>query len=218
MRLRIILADDHQIMREGLRNLLESQPGYEVVGEAADGRTVVRLAQELRPDLVIMDINMPHLDGIEATRLIHARLPEIKILALSMSSTHMAVIEILKAGASGYVLKDAAFKELLFAITTITTTAQPYLSPAIADVILKDYLPRVDDEKMVQAHLSPREHEVLILLTEGMTTKAIAQHLDINPKTVDRHRQQLMDKLGANSLTDLLKYALKNGLISLNPE
>jgi DNA-binding NarL/FixJ family response regulator len=216
MKIRIVLADDHEIVREGLRHLLVTEPGFEVVGEAADGRNVVRVAQELQPDLIIMDVGMPHLNGIEATRLLRTKVPYAKILTLSMHATHDTIVEVLKAGASGYVLKEAAFKELIFAIKAVMTN-QTYLSPAIADVILRDYLPRVGESTdAAQPHLSPREREILLLLTEGKTTKEIAQHLDINPKTVDRHRQQLMDKLGVRSLAELMKYALRAGLISLD--
>lgn len=216
MRLKIVLADDHQIVREGLRNLLESEPGFVVVGEAADGRHVVRLAQDLHPDLVIMDIGMPHLNGIEATRQIRACAPDTRVLALSMFTSPEHVIEMLKAGAAGYVLKDGAFRELIFAIKAVVAQ-QTYLSPPIADVVLKDYLPRLHAGEDAVSHLTPREREILHLLTEGQSTKEIAHLLGINPKTVDRHRQQLMDKLGVRTLADLLKYALKAGLISLDP-
>jgi two-component system response regulator NreC len=215
MSTRIILADDHGIMREGLRALLEKQPGIEVIAEAENGRTTVELSRELKPDVVIIDISMPDLNGIEATRQIIAESPGVKVIALSMHSDRKFVREMLSAGASGYMLKDSAFEELDKAISTVNDN-QTYLSPGIADTVVKDYLGKiVTDNSAASIALTNREREVLQLFAEGKTTKQIASLLCVSIKTIETHRKQIMDKLGLNSIAELTKYAIREGLTSL---
>ena len=215
MSTRIILADDHGIMREGLRALLEKQPGIEVIAEAENGRTTVELSRELKPDVVIIDIAMPDLNGIEATRQIVAESPGVKVIALSMHSDRKFVREMLSAGASGYMLKDSAFEELDKAISTVNDN-QTYLSPGIADTVVKDYLGKiVTDNSAASIALTNREREVLQLFAEGKTTKQIASLLFVSIKTIETHRKQIMDKLGLNSIAELTKYAIREGLTSL---
>lgn len=215
MSTRIILADDHGIMREGLRALLEKQPGIEVIAEAENGRTTVELSRELKPDVVIIDISMPDLNGIEATRQIIAESPGVKVIALSMHSDRKFVREMLSAGASGYMLKDSAFEELDKAISTVNDN-QTYLSPGVADTVVKDYLGKiVTDNSAASIALTNREREVLQLFAEGKTTKQIASLLCVSIKTIETHRKQIMDKLGLNSIAELTKYAIREGLTSL---
>ena len=215
MSLKIILADDHSIMREGLRALLEKQPDIEVLAEAENGRTAVELSRDLKPDVVIIDIAMPDLNGIEATRQIVAESPGVKVIALSMHSDRKFVREMLSAGASGYMLKDSAFEELDKAISTVNDN-QTYLSTGIADTVVKDYLGKiVTDNSAASIALTNREREVLQLFAEGKTTKQIASLLFVSIKTIETHRKQIMDKLGLNSIAELTKYAIREGLTSL---
>ncbi len=217
MTTRIILADDHKIMREGLRALLEKQQDFEVTAEAENGLDAVQLAKKLRPHIVIMDIGMPGLNGIEATRQITADVPSTKVIALSMHSDKRFVIEMLKAGVSAYLLKDSASEELASAIRTVLAD-KPYLSPQITGVVLKDYLSTLaKTEPSAFTLLTPREREVLQLIAEGRTTKQIATALFVSVKTVDTHRQQLMEKLNLRSVAELTKYAIREGLTSLDP-
>ncbi len=216
MTTRIILADDHKIMREGLRALLEKQQDFEVTAEAENGLDAVQLAKKLRPHIVIMDIGMPGLNGIEATRQITADVPSTKVIALSMHSDKRFVIEMLKAGVSAYLLKDSASEELVSAIRTVLAD-KPYLSPQITGVVLKDYLSTLSrTEPSAFTLLTPREREVLQLIAEGRTTKQIATALFVSVKTVDTHRQQLMEKLNLRSVAELTKYAIREGLTSLD--
>jgi DNA-binding NarL/FixJ family response regulator len=215
MSIRVFLADDHQIVREGLRTLLEKQPNMEVVGEAKTGREAVQLVKELLPEVIVMDISMPDLNGVEATRQIIAKTPSIKVIALSMHSDKRFVVEMLKAGASGYLLKDSASKELIRAVQTVAVN-RTYLSPKIADLVIKDYIhvyPRT--EFSVFSLLTPRERQVLQLLSEGKTTKGIGSDLQVSVKTVETYRQQIMDKLNIHSIAELTKYAIREGLTSL---
>lgn len=217
MTTRIILADDHKIMREGLRALLEKQTDFEVIDEAENGLDAVQLTKRLRPNIVIMDIGMPGLNGIEATRRIAADVPSTKVIALSMHSDKRFVIEMLKAGVSAYLLKDSASEELTSAIRTVLS-GKPYLSPRITDVVLKDYLSTLSTkEPSAFTLLTPREREVLQLIAEGKTTKEIATALFVSVKTVETHRQQLMEKLNLRSVAELTKYAIREGLTSLGP-
>lgn len=215
MSIRIILADDHKIMREGLRALLAKHPDIEVVAEAGDGRGVVDLARELNPDVVVIDIAMPHLNGIDATRQIVKESPGVKVIALSMHSDKKFVKEMLGAGASGYLLKDAAFEELDMALSTVMNN-QTYLSPKITDTLVKDYLgSRAPQGKLYSPALSTREREVLQMIAEGKTTRDIATTLYLSVKTVETHRKQIMDKLGLASVAELTKYAIREGLTSV---
>lgn len=217
MGIRIILADDHKIMREGLKALLEKQQDIEVVAEADNGLEVIRLTKKIKPDIVIMDIGMPELNGIEATRQIAADVPGVKVIALSMHSDKRFVIEMLKVGASGYLLKDSASEELTSAIRAVAAN-KPYLSPKITDVVIKDYLSTLSKtEPSAFTVLTAREREVLQLLSEGKTTKQIAFALNVSVKTIETHRQQMMEKLNLRSIAELTKYAIREGLTSLEP-
>ena len=212
----VLLADDHKIMRAGLRSLLEKTAKVSVVAEAEDGRQAVKLATQLRPDLVIMDISMPKLNGIEATRQIMAALPDTKILALSMHSDKRFLVEMYQAGAVGYLLKDCAAEELDQAIKTVAGN-QCYLSPEIAGVLLNDYMDRFQSKPADAASvLTTREREVLQLIAEGWSTKNIAEHLYVSIKTAETHRRKIMQKLDIHTVADLTKYAIKEGLTSLD--
>jgi two-component system response regulator NreC len=217
MSIRIILADDHTIVRHGLNKLIQQQEDMEVIAQAADGHSAVELTRELSPDMVIMDIGMPDLNGIDATRQIIRDFPHVKVIGLSMHSGKKFVIEMLKAGASGYLLKDCALEELTTAIKTVAA-GKIYLSPSITDVVVENYV-RHSQKKESSAFslLSQREREVLQLMAEGKTTKQIGQHLHISPKTVEGHRLRLMAKLNMDSVAKLTKYAIQEGLTSPEP-
>ena len=207
----ILIADDHRLLREGLRALLE-RDGFHVVAEADNGRSAVRLAKQLQPDIVITDIAMPDLNGVEATRQISAEAPRSKVLALSMHTQSRFVLGILEAGASGYLLKDSAFEELSVAINAILKN-QIYLSPAIAGVVVRQSLGHsLSKSGSSQSELSKREREVLQLIAEGKSTKKIAAMLHISVKTVETHRKQIMDKLDIHSVAELTKYAVREGV------
>jgi DNA-binding NarL/FixJ family response regulator len=215
--IRIVIADDHQIIREGLRSLLSAVPGVEVVAEAEDGRTAVKLAAELAPDVVVMDINMPDLNGIEATRQITGgggRVP--RVVGLSAYSDRRFTLEMLNAGARGFVVKDAAFAELAEAIRTVMDD-KVYLSRSIAGVVADDDAndARWADVPSAFSQLSPREREILQLTAEGKAMKEIAGKLDISIKTVETHRRKVMEKLAMDSVAELTKYAIREGLTSL---
>jgi DNA-binding NarL/FixJ family response regulator len=214
--IKIILADDHQIVRHGLRSLLSSEPDMEVVGEADNGRAVVRLVQEKSPQVVIMDISMPDLNGIEATRQIVAESPGVKIIALSMHSDSLFVLNMFKAGASGYLLKDCALEELVKAVRTVLNR-KIYLSPGISDIVIKDFvIGWSPPDSSAYSILTTREREVLQLMAEGRNTNQIAENLCVSVKTVEAHRKQLMNKLDLHSVAELTKYAIRQGLTSLD--
>ena len=215
MSVRIILADDHKIMREGLRALLAKQKEIEVIAEADSGRGVIELCSQLHPDVVVIDISMPDLNGIDAARQITREAPDIKVIALSMHSDKKYVKEMLAAGASGYLLKDAAFEELGMAIATVLKN-KTYLSPQITDTVVKDYVnENVPQDSIASTALSAREREVLQLIAEGKSTRDIAAKLYVSVKTIETHRKQIMDKLGLNSIAELTKYAIREGLTSV---
>ncbi|MGA2585852.1 MAG: response regulator transcription factor [Candidatus Aminicenantales bacterium] len=215
MSLRILLADDHKIIVDGLRSLLEKKPEYQVIGQVSDGLAAVRLADELAPALIIMDITMPGLNGIEATRRILERNPKIKIIILSMHADGRFIAEALKSGASGYLLKDSAFQELSAAIPAVMKN-QTYLSTAITDIVIKDYIRHLERQGAGAFDiLTAREREVLQSLSEGLATKQIAARLGISVKTVETHRAQIMIKLNIHSIAELTKYAIREGITSL---
>ncbi len=215
MSIRIVLADDHKIVREGLFTLIGNQIGMEVIAEAEDGRTAVQLASDLVPDVVIMDVAMPGLNGMEATRQIVSKTRGSKVIALSMHSDRRFVVKMLQAGAHGYLLKDCAFEELTIAIRSVSENKM-YLSPRISDILVKDYV-RLFPEAEVSnlSTLTPREREVLQLLSEGKSTRQIASDLRVSVKTVETFRQQIMDKLNIHTVAELTKYAIREGLTSL---
>jgi len=217
-RSRILLADDHRILREGLRSLLAQQPDMLVVGEAADGDQAVALARQLRPDLVIMDVVMSGLDGVEATRRIRAEIRGTKVIALSMHADRRFVSEMLRAGALGYLVKDTAFEELHQAVRTVMD-GRPYLSAVIAGSIVEDFVRQTSAPGSLPASplavLTTRELEVLRLLADGKRVKEIAHLLTISVKTVESHRQNIMDKLEIHSTVELTRYALREGLTSI---
>jgi len=217
MSIKILLADDHKIVSECLRPLLNKQPDMRVVGEAENGRMAVKLAQQLNPNVVIMDIAMPDLNGIEATRQIIARCPGVKIITLSMNSDKRYVTGVLNAGASGYLTKSCSFEELVGAIRVVAANKK-YLSPDISGIVIEESLVRSSTAKSkVPSILTMREREVIQLLAEGKTVKQIASQLYLSIKTVHTHRKQIMDKLNIHSIAELTKYALREGLTSLKP-
>ncbi len=214
--MRILIADDHGIVRDGLRVLIERQLDMEVVGEAEDGQIAVQLAEELLPDVVVMDITMPNLNGIEATRQIIEKMPSIKVIALSIHSDHHFVVDMLKAGASGYVLKTCLSDDFIRAIRTVMTADEIYLSPRIASIVVDDYVNAVPAEAAsISSVLTDRERKVTQLLSEGKSTKEIALQLHVSPKTVDANRRQIMNKLNIHNVAKLTKYAVQHGLTSL---
>ena len=213
MPIRLLIADDHQVMRQGLRALLDSQSDMDVVAEASDGRDVVEKAAHHAPDIVLMDIGMPGLNGIDATRQIVKLSQSTRVIALSMHADRQFVQGMLQAGAAGYLLKDSAFEELAEAVRRVAA-GQVYLSPAIAGVVVESLKSDSQDVEFDDS-LTPREREVLQLMSEGHSTKEIALRLHISVKTVETHRRQVMHKLSIYSVAELTKYAIRNGLTKL---
>jgi two-component system, NarL family, response regulator NreC len=205
---RILLADDHAVVRQGFRMILAAHPNFEIVAEAANGREAVEMAEQLQPDVVVMDVTMPELNGIEATRRMAQVSPRARVLALSMHKDSVYVREILRAGARGYLLKDALDRDLVAAVEAIAR-GEAYLSPAIADAVLNDYRKHVTDPLDL---LSSREREVLQMIAEGKTNKEIASILNLSVYTVDAHRGRIMEKLNLHSTPELVRFAIRNGL------
>jgi DNA-binding NarL/FixJ family response regulator len=203
----ILLADDHQLVRQGLRTMLEHHPDLRIVGEADTGRDAVSLAESLSPDLVIIDVTMPGLNGIEATRQICRHNPAIKVIAVSMHPERQFVMEMLAAGASGYLLKDSPIDELLSAIETVFR-GEVFLSPKITGVLVKECVGGVPERGAFCGTLSPREREVLQMVAEGKNTKEIAYVLGLSSKTIEGHRRQVMEKLKLYSVAELTRYAI----------
>lgn len=215
-KIRLLLADDHVVVRSGLRMLLQAREDIEIVGEAENGREAVEKVRRLHPDVVLMDVQMPDMNGIDATRRIKEVAPETAVLALTMHEDDHYFFEMLHAGASGYVPKRAAPDELVKALHTVHQ-GNVFLYPSLATRLVKDYLQRAEagDQPLVQDDLTPRELEVLTHIAEGLTNAEIGDRLVISVKTVDRHRENLMRKLNLHNRIDLVKYALKMGLIDL---
>lgn len=215
MKIRILLVDDHKILRDGICSLVKGYPDMEVVGEAADGRTALTLVEKLSPDIVIMDISMPDLNGIDATRRINADYPNVKVIALSMHYDKQFVSEIFKAGASGYLIKDSAFDELEHAIRVVMDN-KTYINPQIASLVVESLVsqPAASNQKAFSL-LTEREREVLQLIAEGKSTKQIAADLSVSSKTVESHRRQVMGKLNIRNVAELTKYAIREGLTSV---
>jgi DNA-binding NarL/FixJ family response regulator len=208
-RIRILLADDHAVVRQGFKMILAEQPDMEIAGEAANGREAVELAEKIKPDVVVMDVAMPELNGIEATRRLAASAPHIRVLALSMHKDSVYVREILRAGARGYLLKDSPAQDLLAAVRAVAG-GEGYLSPAVSSAVLDDYRKHVTNPIDL---LTSREREVLQMLAEGKTNKEIAGVLNLSVYTVDAHRGRIMEKLNVHSINELVRFAVRNGLI-----
>ena len=215
MSIRIVLADDHAIVRHSLSRILQNEPGIDIIGQAQDGHSTVELVKELSPEIVMMDISMPDLNGVEATRLIVKESPTVKVIGLSMHSSDKYVREMFKAGASGYLLKNCPFEELVEAVKAVAQ-GKIYVSPSVGDIVVNDYISK-PDEVSVFSVLSQREREVLQLITEGKTTRQAAKHLHISPKTVEIHRLRIMNKLNIDNIAQLTKYAIQEGLTSPEP-
>jgi DNA-binding NarL/FixJ family response regulator len=214
--MRVVLADDHTLFRAGLRALLEKLPEMQVVAEASDGREAVHMVETHHPDLVLMDIAMPGLNGLEATRRLVKVFPAIRVLILSMHRSEEYVWQALRAGAAGYLLKDANPAELALAITAVTR-GETYLSPPISKHLIREYIQRVGGEETTLERLTPRQREILQLIAEGHTTKAIAQRLGLGGKTVETHRTQMMERLGIHDIAGLVRYAIRMGMVLPDP-
>ncbi|WP_136515701.1 MULTISPECIES: response regulator transcription factor [Geomonas] len=215
MKMKILIADDHAIVRQGLRALIDKEEDMMVSAEAGTGAEAIGLTRKERPDVIVMDISMPDVNGIDATRSIMAEFPEVKVLALSMESDRRFVVEVLKAGANGYVLKDAAFAELASAIRAVAA-GETYLPPRVTTLLIKEYLQRIPDEvPATYENLSAREREILQLIANGSNAKEIAFAFGVSVKTVENQRHSIMKKLDLFSIAELTKYAVRQGLTSL---
>jgi DNA-binding NarL/FixJ family response regulator len=214
MSLRILLADDHTLVRQGLRKVLEERPEWEVVAEAGDGREAVRLAEQFKPDVCVLDVAMPLLNGVEATRQIARRVPNTRILVLSMYSDEAYIAQILQAGAAGYILKDSADVDLIQAVSEVAR-GKSFFSPPIARVMLDDYVRQLAEKGISNRFdsLSDREREVFQLIAEGKVNKEIATLLSISPSTVETHRARIMEKLDLHSAAEIVLYAVRRGVI-----
>lgn len=217
--IRILIADDHTIVRQGLTKLLEEESGFEVIGEAVDGRDAVAKAMDLMPDIVLMDLSMPGLHGLEATRQIAKRLPKTRVLILSMHKNDAYVLQSLQAGASGYILKDSASEEVHGALRAVSR-GDSYLSPSISRVVIEDYL-RVSDpgaagSKSLYDTLTVREREIFQLLAEGLKNQEIAERLHVSVKTVETHRAHIMEKLNLSNIAELVRYSIEIGIVQLD--
>lgn len=210
--IRVIIADDHTIFRSGLNMLLSSEPDINVIGEAEDGQTAIQLAKELNPDVILMDIGMPELNGIEATERIKLETPDINILVLTMHRSDEYFFKVLEAGASGYILKGAETSELINAVRSVAK-GEVFLYPSMAGRLVKEYLSQSTASKISSAKLTKREREILQLIAEGFTNKEIAKKLVLSPSTVHSHRTNLLHKLNLNSRHELVQYAREHGLM-----
>jgi two-component system response regulator NreC len=212
--IKVVLADDHTIVRKGLRSLLDAEVDMDVIGEAGDGKEAIELVGQLKPHIVVMDIGMPVLNGLEATRRIIKKHPDTKVLILTMHTNEEYVFEILQAGASGYIIKKAAPTELVAAIRAVKQ-GESFLSPSISKKVIEEYLQRAGEEKREDAFdlLTDREREVLQLIAEGLSTREIAEKLFISTKTVETHRMHVMEKLDLHGTADLTRYAIRKGIV-----
>ncbi|MDX2177730.1 MAG: response regulator transcription factor [Candidatus Sumerlaeia bacterium] len=217
--LRVLIADDHAIVRQGLKRLLESEEGIEVVGEAPDGRTAVAMAVELQPTVVVMDVSMPGLNGLEATRQMLKKAPKTRVLILSMHKNEAYVLQALRNGASGYLLKDSGAEEIANALRALAR-GESYLSPSISRVIIDDYLRLNTDgegsKRPLYESLTAREREIFQLLAEGMKNHEVADKLNVSVKTVETHRAHIMEKLALGNVAELVKYAIEIGVVQID--
>ncbi len=216
-KLRIVVADDHEVVRRGVRALLEQEPGWEVAGEAATGRETVELVKELKPDVVVLDLSMPELNGLEATRQIRKAVPDAEVVILSFHDSEQLVREVLKAGARGYVLKSDALRSLVAAVQSLRDH-KPFFSSGVSQLVLDGYLHSAGagaEGDSPAGRLTQREREILQLLAEGKTHKEVARTLKIAVKTVEAHRTSIMSRLGLHSLGDLIRYAIRNQIVEL---
>jgi DNA-binding NarL/FixJ family response regulator len=211
--IRVFLADDHDLVRAGIRSLLQTINDVEVIGEAADGREAIRLLQELRPDVVLMDVMMPGLNGLEATERIVKEHPSVRVIILSMNAAEEFVLQAIRAGASGYLLKNAKTAELEQALRSVAA-GQTYLSPAVSGHVIEDSKRRMAADESAKNPLTPRQREVLQLVAEGNSTKQIAKKLGISVKTVEMNRSQIMDALDIRDIAGLTRYAIRMGIVS----
>lgn len=211
--MRVLLADDHVLVRSGIRMLLQSLPGVEVVGEAGDGRQAVELATRLRPRIVLMDISMQNLNGLEATAQIRRELPDTHVIILSMSADEGHVAQALRAGASGYLLKDAALDELKLALEAVQR-GDTYLTPRVSRQVIEGFVGRLGEGETTLDVLTPRQREILQLIAEGQGTKEIAYKLGLSVKTVETHRSQIMDRLKIHDVPGLTRFAIRSGMVS----
>jgi len=215
MPIKIIIADDHRLFREGLVNLLSDSKDIEILAQAENGMDVIAKAKELNPDVIIMDIGMPVLNGVEATVKLLKELPAIKVIALSMHSDKQYIKGMLEAGASGYLFKNCAYDELIEAIHTVNA-GKKYLSDKITEIMIQDYLGKEERMPESDSELTERESEILKLIAEGASTSEISELLFVSVKTIGTHKQHLLEKLNLKTSTDLVKYAIKKGIISLD--
>lgn len=213
--IKILLADDHTILREGLKSLLSTEPDIEIIGEVSNGYDAIAVAGRIKPDIVLMDIGMPVMNGIEATKKLKEQYPEIKVLILTQYDSQEYLFTVLSAGASGYVLKRTASSELVWAIKTVHE-GLAYLSPVMTQTLIREYLKTKDTSSKTKDVLTPREQEVLKLIAEGLTNQEIADTLVLSLKTVQTHRAHIMEKLNFHDRTELVKYAIKKGVISVD--
>ncbi|MGB9070341.1 MAG: response regulator transcription factor [Candidatus Acidiferrales bacterium] len=214
-KLRFLLADDHEVVRRGLRSIIESQPGCDVVGEAADGRRAVALTKELNPDIVILDITMPALNGLEALRQIHGACPRTKVLVVTMHDSNYIITQVLNAGARGYILKSDATRDLLAAVESLRLN-KTYFTTPVSQMLLDGFVTGRSGSDLSQGgtvKLSPRQREIVQLLAEGKSSKEVAVALDVTVKTAETHRANIMRKLGCHSITELVRYAIRNKII-----
>ncbi|MGJ5817580.1 response regulator [Paludibaculum fermentans] len=213
--IRIILADDHAVMRRGLRLVIEEHKDFQVVGEASDGREAVSLVEELKPDLIVLDISMPNMNGIEAARQIHEKQAGVSIVVLSMHSDESYVLRALKAGARGYLLKESAESDFILAIRSVSA-GKAFFSPAVSRLLVEDYVRQLQDKDIEDSYelLTQRERELLQLIAEGKSNKDVANMLNLSLYTVETHRGNLMEKLNLHSVPELILYAVRKGVIS----
>ena len=213
--IRILLADDHNLVRAGFRSLLERLSGVSIVSEACNGREALRLIEAQHPDVVLMDIGMPELNGLEATTRVTQDYPAVRVIILSMHADKEYVLKALRAGAAGYLLKDADITQLELAVRAVANGGT-FLSPSISKQVIDDYLQRVGSDSSVQQELTPRQRELLQLIAEGRTKQEIAQLLNISLKTVETHRDQMMERLGIHDVAGLVRYAIRTGIVSID--